>query len=353
MTYYEKKRRALGLSQSEVANYLGISYKRYALIGRGKVKMPANLIDKFNELINKSKGERDIDRLNREEIVNNWWSKMSQKVGYGKYKINEKMKEFNIDTLKELAHLLGYKNQSQLCNYLSGKWEPTFNTKNMIYSFFEDELNIQPPKEKITKTIKRLKPKYKERTNLTPYEIDTLYSWYETFDIKAWVENNIQRINDMAKDISVAPNTIRALMRKEQPRPTTLKKVYDYIMAYDNKEKETVEVTTVTDKEPQVIEYTLEPVPEEEVPQEIKDSTQEIINEMNKMDGEEKMLNKLTNIYEEKLDTLNINIEFERKSIAELEEHLVEKKKILEQMIIKKDIYEELVDTINNEMTGE
>ena len=351
MTYYEKKRRALGLSQSEVANYLGISYKRYALIGRGKVKMPANLIDKFNELINKSKGERDIERLNREEIVNTWWNEMAQKVGHGKYKINEKMKEFNIDTLKELANLLGYKNQSQLCNYLSGKLEPTFNTKNMIYSFFENEINIQPPKENKSKNIKRLKPKHKETTNLTDKEIDTLYRWYEMFDINEWVTNNISRIDDMAKNIHVAPNTIRALMRKEQPRPSTLKKVYDYITNYNN--KETVEVTTVTDEEPQVIEYTLTSVPEEEVPQEIKDSTQEIINEMNKMEGNEKMINKLTNIYEEKLDTLNLNIEFERKSIADLEEHLVEEKKILEQMIIKKDIYEELMDTINNEMTGE
>ena len=351
MTYYEKKRRALGLSQSEVANYLGISYKRYALIGRGKVKMPASLIDKFNELINKSKGERDIDRLNREEVVNAWWDKMSQKVGYGKYKINEKMKEFNIDTLKELAHLLGYKNQTQLCNYLGGHMTPTFNTKNMLYSFFENELNIQPPKDKTTKKIKRSKPTHKDVVNLTPYEIDTLYNWYETFDIKAWVENNIQRIDTMAKEVGVAPNTIRAFMRKEQPKPLTLKKVYDYITTYNN--KETTEVTTVKDEEPQVIEYTLEPVSEEEVPQEVIDSAQKVLKDMKEKEADKSMIRNLTNNYEEKINTLNVNIEFERKSIAELEEHLVEKKKILEQMTIKKDIYEELVDTINSEMIGE
>lgn len=352
MTYYEKKRRALGLSQSEVANYLGISYKRYALIGRGKVKMPANLIDKFNELINKSKGERDIDRLNREEVVNNWWSEMSQKVGYGKYKINEKMKEFNIDTLKELSHLLGYKNQSQLCNYLSGNWEPTFNTKNMIYSFFEDELNIQPPKE-IKKQVITTPPKRSKIIKLPHDEIQSLYNWYNGFDIAEWVNKNNISITKMGFDCGVAGNTIRAFMRKERPRTDTLKKVHDYIVNYNNKEKETVEVTTVTDEEPQVIEYTLEPVPEEEVPQEVIDSAQKALKDMKEKEADESMIRNLTNIYEEKLDTLNINIEFERKNIADLEEQLVEKKKILEQMIIKKDIYEELVDTINNEMTGE
>ena len=351
LTYYEKKRRELGLSQSEVANYLGISYKRYALIGRGKVKMPANLIDKFNELINKSKGERTINRLNREEVVNAWWNEMAQKVGYGKYKINEKMKEFNIDTLKELAHLLGYKNQSQLSNYLSGTWEPTFNTKNMIYSFFENELNIQPPKETKKQAAKSKVQKQSKMVELSHDEIQSLYSWYDSFDIEEWVKTNNISVTKMGVECGVASNTIRAFIRKEQPRTYTLKKVYDYIVNYNN--KETVEVAAKTEEEPQTIEYTLTPVPEEDVPQEIKDSTQEIINDMNKMEGDEKMLNKLTNIYGKKLDTLNINIEFERKSIAELEEHLVEKKKILEQMTIKKDIYEELVDTINNEMTGE
>ena len=37
---------------------LGVSYERYILIEKGLVKMPSNLIDKFNAIINKGKNEK-------------------------------------------------------------------------------------------------------------------------------------------------------------------------------------------------------------------------------------------------------------------------------------------------------
>ena len=47
-TYYKKKRKKAGLAPSDMAKELGINYKKYNLRENGVVKMPKNLIDKFN-----------------------------------------------------------------------------------------------------------------------------------------------------------------------------------------------------------------------------------------------------------------------------------------------------------------
>lgn len=101
-TVYRKRRRRTDLSQIEVANYLGISYDRYCLIERGDVKMPTRLLDKFNEIMNKSKGETIVDRINREQEVNKWWKEVSKREKWGTYGIDKYLKEFNIDNLKRI-----------------------------------------------------------------------------------------------------------------------------------------------------------------------------------------------------------------------------------------------------------
>ena len=330
MTYYEKKRRKIGLSQIDVANQLGISYDRYLLIERGKVKMPTNLMDKFNELINRSKGERDIEKLERKRVVDEWWDEMSQKVGYGKYKLGEKMKEFNIDTYKELSQLLGYKNQSQLSSYLNGNMVVTDNVKNIIYSFFENELNIQPPKEKNNVT-----QKHNNNMRLTSNEKKELYDWYHTFNISEWMKEQNMTISDMGVASGVAPNTIRAFMRKETPRLHTLKKVHDYIVNYKKPS------STIANN---VVEFTLTQIPEEEVPQEIKDSTNKLIEDTKTNTVVDTLIEK----YQDYIDIIDNDMEEVESYIKDLEWQIKEKKKALEKLAMKKDIYEELVDTLEN-----
>lgn len=165
-----------GLTISEVANYLDIDYNKYALIDKGVVKMPNKYIEKFNELINKSKGEKNINRLTREEIVNNWWDEMSVKISRGTFKLNEKMHEFNIDNLCELDRLRGYSAPGTMSNYLNRNGNVGFDTKNKVYSFFENELNIQAPKNE----SKVDKPRGIQSTN----EYNELLAWYKNFDLK-------------------------------------------------------------------------------------------------------------------------------------------------------------------------
>lgn len=147
MTYYEKKRRRTSLTRTDVANYLGISYKRYEYIEKGDVKMPKNLIDKFNKLMNKQKSEIRLEQLNREKMVNDWWDEVSKQYSHGRYGLNKYMEQYNISTYNQLAKLMGYSNSTTILNALGHNRKTSYNTKNRYYSFFNNELNIQPNKE--------------------------------------------------------------------------------------------------------------------------------------------------------------------------------------------------------------
>ena len=110
-TYYKKKRKKAGLAPSDMAKELGINCKKYSLIENGVVKMPKNLIDKFNEIVSKGKNENTLERLNNEQVVNDFWNDMKTKVD-GQYNLKRRMKEFNIDTFRELASLTGISNSN-------------------------------------------------------------------------------------------------------------------------------------------------------------------------------------------------------------------------------------------------
>ena len=87
MTYYEKRRRSTNFSQLDVANYLGMSYKRYKLIEKGDVKMPSRLINKFNELLHKGDNIHTLDKIEKKIEVDKWWEEMSKPGENGKYKL--------------------------------------------------------------------------------------------------------------------------------------------------------------------------------------------------------------------------------------------------------------------------
>ena len=207
-TYYKRKRKKVGLAQSDMAKELGIDYKKYNLIENGVVKMPSKFIDKFNEIVNKGKGEHALERLTRESDVNEFWNKITTKVD-GKFVLKEKMKEFNIKTFKDLANLLGVSG-SNLSHYLNADYDAPYDFKNAMYLFFQDELNIQAPKEKPTSLLKG-----KKGNNLMgrACKDPVLVDWYKTTDlIKLANENNVT-YEDISNGCGVNISSVSRAMR--------------------------------------------------------------------------------------------------------------------------------------------
>lgn len=318
-TIWKKRRLKKGLHISEVANYLDISYEKYALIDKGDIKMPNKYIEKFNKLMNKSKGETSIDRLTREEIVNEWWDKMSQKKGHGQFNLNEKMIEFNINSLKELDVLLGYTRESgTMSNYLNGHRHISFDAKNKVYSFFENELNIQPPKIKQEKVIKSSKivqssAEYKE-----------LLKWYDNFDLKEWMNKYSVNRKDLSKKSGLSAGTIHNIIKKKHPTPTmsVMNKLKIFVDNYTEKHaNESMSQTT-----------TFTCVPTKEVPEDSREMGRELTREANENMS---LKEKLTQKYETEIERLSGIIEQHELLIIDLKK--------------EKDFYEKIINDINED----
>ena len=319
-TTWRKRRLKKGLDMSEVANYLDISYERYALIDRGEVKMPNKYIEKFNELINKSKGETNINRLTREEIVNVWWDTMSQKVGHGRFKLNEKMIEFNIQTLNELDILLGYKHKSgMMSNYLNGHQQVGFDVKNKVYSFFENELNIQPPKVKQPRTNNSAR-----RTIQQTDEYVELLKWFNSFDFKKWRDDHKMTNKELHEASGLATGTIYNIIHRTHDKPTisVMQRLKNFIDNYTEK--------PVNKPISQVMTFTS--IPAEEVPKDIRRMGEELVREVNEnMSLKEKLLNK----YEQELENLDAMIAHHEAALFDLRK--------------EKEFYEKIINDINED----
>lgn len=162
MKYFEKRRKRSGLTKSEVAEKLGVDYQRYEMIERGQVKMPMKLFDKFNEITSKAKDEvESIEDLNKKEEVEKWWEEnIAARREDGKSKIYDLLDEFNIKSMNQLSTLMGYKSASIISDYTREKsnYVPGFDAKNRFYTFFKNELNMQPnlPQENNKSKAKRI-----------------------------------------------------------------------------------------------------------------------------------------------------------------------------------------------------
>lgn len=223
-TYYKIKRKKAGLASSDIAKELGINYKKYNLIENGVVKMPKNLIDKFNEIVNKGKNENALERLNNEQVVTEFWNEMTTKVD-GTFVLKEKMKEFNIKTFSELANLLGVSG-SNLSHYLNADYEAPYDFKNAMYLFFQDELNIQVPKKKSSSLKGKPGNNQVGRACKDPVLVD----WYRNTDlIKLANENNLT-YEDISNGCGVNISSVSRAMRKSTNTPSynTLKCLKEY-----------------------------------------------------------------------------------------------------------------------------
>ena len=320
-TTWRKRRLKKGLDISEVANYLDMSYERYALIDKGDVKMPNKYIEKFNELINKSKGETSINRLTREETVNVWWSKMCKKEGRGKFGLDEKLREFNISNLAELDRLMGYSSSGASSNYLNRGNNVSYDLKNKYFSFFENELNIQPLKKNTTKQLDKRKSEVSYREDA---EYTKLLEWFNSIDFKKWAEDK-HLTRDQFKQLSgLSEGSVNNVYAKRHATPylKTLQKLKDFIDNYTEKptNKPISQVMTFTS------------IPTEEVPEDIRRMGRELAREVNEnMSLKEKLLAK----YNEVIEGIDNDINRYKYMIERLED--------------KKAFYEQIINDINED----
>ena len=316
MSYYSDKRRKAGLSKSEVAEKLGIDYAKYELIDRGILRMPNRFLDKFNQIVNKSKNETVIDKLDKIDVVNKWWDEMSIKKAHGSYALNDKMKEFNIETLGELDKLLGYSSKGATSGYLCNSKVAGFDFKNKLYNFFHDELNIQPPK-----TNNNIINKEKNRSRHTPEEqkeYRVLLDWYNTVDLHAWKDKHNFTKLDICHNSGLSEGSVHNLMNRKgsfTPILETLRRLKEY---YDK-----------TEEQPVVMTFTS--VPTNEVPEEIRRRGEELVREVN-----ENMTLKetLSSKYREKIDNIEQRIKAYKELIGELEK--------------EKEIYETVLEDLED-----
>jgi transcriptional regulator with XRE-family HTH domain len=316
MSYYSDKRRKAGLSKSEVAEQLGIEYAKYELIDRGILRMPNRFLDKFNQIVNKSKNETVIDKLDKIEVVNQWWDKVSVKKGHGHYVLNDVMKEFNIDTISELDKLLGYKSHGVVSGYLNNNKSIGFDAKNKMYNFFQDTLNIQPPKNK-----KQVINKRSVYTVDQQKEYTMLLEWFDSINFLEWRNKNGIENHKMQKDSGLSEGTIHNILYKKgtmKPVYATIKKFKTYYDKIENAKQQPVVMTFTS-------------VPTNEVPEEIRKQGEELVREVNEnMNLKEKLsakyqgaiedLEKQISMYEKKIEDCYREKEVYEQVLADLED---------------------------------
>lgn len=201
-TIWSEKRTKAGLKRSELASELGISYERYVLIEKGLVKMPTDLVDKFNEIIAKDKQEVVIDRLENEKTIDAYVEWLITIDKNGNLNLDNKMKEFNINTYCELGTLLGYKSSQPIQSIKSKGVNNSYDLKNKLYQFFTNELNIQPPK---VKEIKENKEVGKETNNK---KLNTQFTMYTMDDIDKYCKENNAKYCEIERGANLSLGTL-------------------------------------------------------------------------------------------------------------------------------------------------
>ena len=243
-TVYYFKRHKVGMTRSEMANALEVDYDRYELWEKGVLDMPSKYIDKFNEIIHRTKKDHNIDRLKHEREVNEWWEEMRQKDDRGVYKLNEVAKQYNFKTTRDLSEKLGFHKNS--ISFFLSSGNVSYDKKDRMYTFLHNELNIQPPLKKKGYTYK------------VNGERKELLEWYNNFDLKHFLLEHDLKQADILRSTSIASGTISALVNRKFDTPTTmvLSQLKDYVDKVENGEE--IEEIDSTVEENDIIEETVE-----------------------------------------------------------------------------------------------
>lgn len=319
MTIWKKKRQASGLSKTDMANELGLNYEFYNAIEKGDVKMPSNLIDKFNEIINRGK-QNELTSAKNNIDADNFWEEVKQQDEDGTYVLIKKMREFNVSSLKELAELLGYKSVGTIYNYLQGRNTVGPEFKKRLYNFFSNELNIQIP----TKVVGKSETGTKRRRE--PVVNKKLDNYYNKTDFKKILKEHKITNRQIANAIGVHDSTISIMVTKKC-KPSykvieTVKKYLDNILAQPIVDEPLIypEIPQVEVKLPEIPSVNVkELVPnyfEEEKKQELNGVVERYEKELNEIDDVIQMYNnKIKNLEIRKkicVEVLNVIDELNR-----------------------------------------
>ena len=223
MTLWKKRRQASGLSRMDMANELGLTFNYYGAIEKGDVKMPSNLIDRFNEIINRGK-QNELKIAENNMKADEFWNEVKQKKADGTYVLTDKMHDFNIPNVNELVKLLGYKSSGTVWNYLQGRNPAGVEFKKRLYNFFSNELNIQIPTKVVGKTETGKKRKREPIIN------KKLDKYYEKTNFKKILKDNKITNVQIAKAIGVHNSTVSNMTcKKIKPSYKVIENVKNYI----------------------------------------------------------------------------------------------------------------------------
>lgn len=215
MNIYKKKRQKINMSEVDMAKKLGMDLVKYKFVEKGLMKMPKELINKFNKIIDDGAINK-IDELEHKKEVERWFEENF----LDKNKLKDILKFYNIENYKQLGILLGYKDGSIISGALSrGTNDTGYNFKNKVYTFLTNEMNIQLPINVSKKNSKR-SVAYAERSELL--------KWFNDFDLKQFARENNLNPAELSRKLGISSSTAWGLLNtqsKSGPNTGTLKKL--------------------------------------------------------------------------------------------------------------------------------
>lgn len=215
MNIYKKKRQKINMSEVDMAKKLGMDLVKYKFVEKGLMKMPKELINKFNKIIDDGAINK-IDELEHKKEVESWFEENF----LDKNKLKDILKFYNIENYKQLGILLGYKDGSAISTALSrGTNDTGYNFKNKVYTFLTNEMNIQLPINASKKNIKHSVPSADRKE---------LLKWFNNFDLKQFARENNLNPAELSRKLGISSSTAWGLLNtqsKSGPNTGTLKKL--------------------------------------------------------------------------------------------------------------------------------
>lgn len=221
MNIYKKKRQKINMSEVDMAKKLGMDLVKYKFIEKGLMKMPNELIDKFNKIIDDGAINK-IDELEHKKEVETWFEENF----LDKNKLKDILKFYNIENYKHLGIVLGYKDGSTITRALKDGTRTKYTLKNKIYTFLTNEMNIQLPINKPKKNIK---------SSVTSTERSKLLKWFNNFDLKQFANENNLNPAELSRKLGISSSTAWGLLNtqsKSGPNTGTLKKLKSLVENY-------------------------------------------------------------------------------------------------------------------------
>lgn len=223
MNIYKKKRQKINMSEVDMAKKLGMDLVKYKFVEKGLMKMPKELIDKFNKIIDNGAINK-IDELEHKKEVETWFEENF----LDKNKLKDILKFYNIENYKHLGIVLGYKDGSTITRALKDGTSTKYTLKNKIYTFLTNEMNIQLPINKPKKNIK---------SSVTSAERSKLLKWFNNFDLKQFTSENNLNAAELSRKVGISLSVAWGLLNTQSkvgPHTGTLKKLKDFVENYSS-----------------------------------------------------------------------------------------------------------------------